>query len=198
MVSGNARVFSALASQQSQLADLVTTFNATMAALAARQQDLEPDDRAAAAACCAPPTTPSGRWTRRSGRRSSSRAISPRASSSSTPRSTPGLPWIAQSHELFSRQELGGLLATLTPAVQGTGEHAQRHRERCCSGSDELAHCFIHNLIPTGNEVIQDPPVTTGLQVYQELFQRAVGLAGAAQNFDGNGRYVRAAGGRRL
>ena len=27
--------------------------------------------------------------------------------------------------------------------------------------------------------------------VYQELFQSAVGLAGASQNFDGNGRYLR-------
>ena len=50
-------------------------------------------------------------------------------------------------------------------------------------------------MIPTGNQQIQDPPLTTGLQVYQELFQSAVGLAGAAQNFDGNGRYVRAAAG---
>jgi hypothetical protein len=52
-------------------------------------------------------------------------------------------------------------------------------------------------VIPTGNERIQDPPLTTGLQAYQELFQSAVGLAGTGQNFDGNGRYVRstAAGG---
>ena len=47
-------------------------------------------------------------------------------------------------------------------------------------------------MIPTGNSVIQDPPNPTGLQVYQELFQSAVGIAGASQNFDGNGRYVRA------
>ena len=46
-------------------------------------------------------------------------------------------------------------------------------------------------MIPTGNQRIQDAPLTTGLQVYQELFQAAVGLASASQNFDGNGRYVR-------
>ena len=55
--------------------------------------------------------------------------------------------------------------------------------------------CFSHNIVPTGNEVIQDPPVTTGLQVYQELFQSAVGMAGASGNFDGNGRYSARAGG---
>jgi hypothetical protein len=37
--------------------------------------------------------------------------------------------------------------------------------------------------------------VGTGLRVYQELFQAAVGIAGSAQNFDGNGRYVRASAG---
>ena len=51
------------------------------------------------------------------------------------------------------------------------------------------------HLIPTGNERISDPPLTTGLQAYQELFQSAVGLASFSQNFDGNGRYVRSAAG---
>ena len=50
-------------------------------------------------------------------------------------------------------------------------------------------------MIPAGNEVISDPPDGTGLHVYQELFQSAVGLAGAGQNFDGNGRYMRASAG---
>ena len=40
--------------------------------------------------------------------------------------------------------------------------------------------------------MIADPPIGTGQPVYRELFQSAVGLAGTAQNFDGNGRYVRA------
>ena len=40
--------------------------------------------------------------------------------------------------------------------------------------------------------MIPDPPIGTGEPVYRELFQSAVGLADAAQNFDGNGRYVRA------
>ena len=45
--------------------------------------------------------------------------------------------------------------------------------------------------MPTGNQVIADPPIGSGQPVYRELFQSAVGLAGAAQNFDGNGRYIR-------
>ena len=50
---------------------------------------------------------------------------------------------------------------------------------------------MTHNLVPTGNEVIQDPPAGSGVPVYQELLQTAVGLAGAGQSFDGNGRYLR-------
>ena len=49
-MQGNEQVFRALASRQSELASLVTTFNATMAALAARQHDLSADDRGAPAA----------------------------------------------------------------------------------------------------------------------------------------------------
>ena len=39
-MQGNEQVFRALASRQSELASLVTTFDATLAALAARQHDL--------------------------------------------------------------------------------------------------------------------------------------------------------------
>ena len=39
--------------------------------------------------------------------------------------------------------------------------------------------------------MIQDPPNTTGVSVWQELLESAVGIAGAGQNFDGNGRYLR-------
>jgi phospholipid/cholesterol/gamma-HCH transport system substrate-binding protein len=40
VISGNEHIFAALASEQNHLSDLVTTFNATMGALAARQHDL--------------------------------------------------------------------------------------------------------------------------------------------------------------
>jgi hypothetical protein len=112
------------------------------------------------------------------------------------PTITAGLPWVAQSTALMSPSELGGLLADLTPAIQGTAATLNASKA-LLRGSDALARCFVHTVIPTGNERIQDPPLTTGLQAYQELFQSAVGLAGTGQNFDGNGRYVRstAAGG---
>ena len=81
-------------------------------------------------------------------------------------------------------------MSELTPAVQATASTVHS-TTALVSQSNALARCVIHTLIPTGNAVIQDPPLTTGLPVYQELFQSAVGLAGAGQNFDGNGRYLR-------
>ncbi len=193
VVAGNAHIFTALASEQRRLQDLVTTFNATMGALAARQQDLS------TTISLLPPLL-----------RTADSALGPlQASFGPTqrfaaeltpsikqlaPTITAGLPWIAQATPLMSQAELGGLLASLTPAVQGTAS-TLISSEALLNGSDTLAKCFVHTVIPTGNERIQDPPLTTGLQVYQELFQSAVGLAGTAQNFDGNGRYVRASAG---
>jgi phospholipid/cholesterol/gamma-HCH transport system substrate-binding protein len=193
VVAGNAHIFAALASQQSRLSDLVTVFNATMGALAARQQDLSttiallPPLLRAQASALGPLQSSFGPT------RAFAQALTPSVKQLD---STIGvaLPWIAQSTALLSPRYLGGLLDSLTPAVQGTASTLSS-TETLLSGSDALARCLVHNVIPTGNEVIQDPPVSTGLQVYQELFQSAVGLAGIGQNFDGNGRYVRASAG---
>jgi hypothetical protein len=102
----------------------------------------------------------------------------------------PALPWLAQASALVAPSQLGGLVAALTPAVQQTAS-ALHEAQSLLSAGDALARCAVHNLIPTGNTVIQDPPVTSGVPVYQELLQAGVGIAGAGQNFDGNGRYLR-------
>lgn len=193
VVTGTDHVFSALASQQAHLAHLVVSFNGTMAALASRQQDLSrtvallPQVLRATDSALGPlqasfaPT------------KEFARALIPGVDQLA-PTITAGLPWLAQSTLLFSPQELGGLLTHLTPAVQGTAS-ALTATKTLLRSSQALAGCLTHTVIPTGNEKIQDPPLTTGLDAYQELFQSAVGIAGAAGNFDGNGRYVRSSTG---
>ena len=104
------------------------------------------------------------------------------------------LPWLSQSIDLVSNQYLGGLLKDLTPAVQNTSASLTATKDLLTQGN-LFAQCFTHNILPAGNEVIQDPPNSTGLKVYQEFFQSAVGLGGSAQNFNGNGRYMRASAG---
>ena len=107
---------------------------------------------------------------------------------------TVALPWLKQATDLVSNSYLGGLLQSLTPAVQNTASSLHATTS-LLSGLENFARCVSHNLVPTGNEVINDPPQSTGLTVYQELYQSAVGLAGAAGNFDGNGRYIRSSAG---
>jgi ABC-type transporter Mla subunit MlaD len=194
-VIGQEQVFKGLAAAPDQLSSLVHTFNSTMAALAARQQQLSqtiallPPFLRATDAALGPLDASFGPT------KQFAEALTP-AIAQLGPTIDAALPWLNQSILLFSPQELGGLLNDLTPAIQNTSS-ALTAAKGLLRASGALARCFSHNVIPAGNEVISDPPVGTGLRVYQELFQSAVGLAGAAGNFDGNGRYVRssAAGG---
>jgi len=190
VVTGSDEAFRGLAASGTQLAGLVTTLNATMAALASRQRAL------GQTIAVLPP------WLA-----ATDRALGPlNASFAPTRRLAsaliPGVeqldptigaafPWLAQATAFLSRRELGNLLTSLTPAVQQTARTVSSVKA-LLGAADQFARCVSHNLVPTGNQVILDPPAGTGLPVYQELFQSAVGLAGAAQNFDGNGRYIRA------
>jgi ABC-type transporter Mla subunit MlaD len=192
-VLGNQEVFKALAASGAQLPGFVHTFNLTMAALASRQQALE--RTIALLPALLRTTNASDTELDRSfpPTRAFAKAILPGVEQTD-PTIGAALPWLAQAIPLFSGSELGGLLSNLTPAVDKTASTIGSTKQ-LVSGLDELALCFSHNIVPAGNQVIQDPPVGSGLQVYQELFQSAVGIAGAAGNFDGNGRYVRASAG---
>jgi virulence factor Mce-like protein len=189
VVVGNDKILTALASKSTQLASLVRTFNATMAAFAARQQDLSrtiallPPLLRNTNAALGPLNASFGPTT------AFANALEPSIRQLSSTIDA-GLPWLAQSKLLLSNNELGGLLTNLTPAVQETASSISSTKS-FVSSSDELARCFLNVTIPTGDETIQDPPLTTGFQAYQELFQSAVALAGASGNLDGNGRYLR-------
>jgi ABC-type transporter Mla subunit MlaD len=189
VVVGNARIFRALASKATQLTSLVSSFDTTMAAFAARQQDLSatiallPPLLRNTDATLGPLDASFGPTT------AFARALEPSIKQLG-PTIDAGLPWLAQSQQLFSNQELGALLTNLTPAVQQTAASLNSTKAFVRS-ADELAKCFINVAIPTGDETISDPPLSTGLRAYQELFQSAVGLAGASGNLDGNGRYLR-------
>jgi virulence factor Mce-like protein len=190
VVSGNARVFQALAKSGNQLASFVSSFDATMATLASRQQQLgatiaalppllrNADSAFSALDASFPPT------------KAFARDILP-GIRQLDPTIGEALPWLSQASLLLSPNELGGLLATLSPAVQQTSS-ALRSTKSLLSAADQFARCVSHNLVPTGNAVIQDGSASTGRTTWQELLQSAVGLAGAAGNFDGNGRYIRA------
>jgi phospholipid/cholesterol/gamma-HCH transport system substrate-binding protein len=194
VVKGNEQVFSALSASGQSLPQFVDSFNTTLGALAARQQELSQT------IALLPP------WLE-----ATDRLLGPLNASFAPTKEfaaalIPGieqldptigtaLPWLQQSIDLVSNKYLGGLLTDLTPAVQNTSA-ALTATKQLLEQSDLFAQCFTHNILPAGNQRLQDPPGgTTGRQVYQEFFQSAVGLAGSAQNFDGNGRYMRASAG---
>jgi ABC-type transporter Mla subunit MlaD len=193
VVAGTSRIFQGLAGSGAALSGLVNSFNRTMAAFASRQRDLSDT------ISVLPPLL-----------RNTDRADAALDASFSPTRAfageilpgidqlnatiVAGLPWLAQGTALVARDDLGGLLRSLTPAVRRTASSLSATRS-LLRGAGELAQCITHDLVPTGNEVISDPPASSGLQLYQELFQSAVGIAGAAGNFDGNGRYVRSSAG---
>jgi phospholipid/cholesterol/gamma-HCH transport system substrate-binding protein len=189
-VSGTSKVFSALSASPSQLQGFVDGFERTMSALAARQQALEqtlaqlPSLLQTADAADAQLDASFGPT------QAFASAILPGVEQLA-PTLNEALPWLSQLTSLVSPSELGTLVHELAPAIKKTSKSIPVIRS-LLSAAGELSRCFTGVLLPTSNEVIRDGPATTGLKVYQELFQSAVGIAGASQNFDGNGRYVRA------
>jgi phospholipid/cholesterol/gamma-HCH transport system substrate-binding protein len=192
-VTGLSKTFTGLSESGSHLASLVTSFSNTMGALASRQSDLSqtiallPGTLRSADAALGPLEASFGPT------RTFARELLPGVRQLG-PTITAALPWLSQARTLFSDHDLGGLLTDLTPAVQGTSSTLRSTRS-LLGGAYALADCFNHTIIPTGNEKISDPPLTTGLRDYQELFQSAVGIASSAQNIDGNGRYLRSSTG---
>ncbi|HLI59980.1 MAG TPA: MlaD family protein [Solirubrobacteraceae bacterium] len=192
-VTGLSKTFTGLSASGAHLSDLVTSFERTMGALAARQGDLSrtiallPGTLRAADAALGP-LEASFRPTR-----TFARELLPGVRRLG-PTITAALPWLAQARMLFSARDLGALLTDLTPAVQGTASTLRSTRS-LLGGAYALASCLNHTIIPTGNEKVSDPPLTTGLRDYQELLQSAVGIASASQSIDGNGRYLRSSAG---
>ena len=120
VVQGNEQVLQGFAQSGDALSSLVHTFNATMATLASRQQELSqtisllpPLLRRTEAADTALDKSfgPTQQF---------AKDFLPGVKQLD-PTIGAALPWIAQAKALVSKQELGGLLTDLTPAVQNTG-----------------------------------------------------------------------------
>ena len=189
LTAGLQKVSAALGDRETQLKDLVTNFNLTTAALADEQGNLRrtiallPQVLGAANPAlddlneALPPT------------RAFAREILPGV------RETPAtieasLPWIAQTRRLVSPEELQGLVNDLSPATSDLARFTDGS-VRFLPQADLVNRCLTENLLPTGDVVIQDGALTTGVPNYKEFFQSLVSLSGESQNFDGNGQYTR-------
>lgn len=100
------------------------------------------------------------------------------------------LPWIEQTRKLVSPAELQGLVNDLRPSIHDLAAVTDSSVE-LFPQIDLVSKCMTQVLLPTGDIVVDDPPLSTGVENYKEFWQTMVGLSGEGQNFDGNGIYVR-------
>jgi hypothetical protein len=103
-------------------------------------------------------------------------------------------PWLAQVRPLLSGKEAGGTAKLLAEATPGLAGAAQAGKEVALPQFNQLSLCTTKVLVPTGNETINDQ-FSTGGPNYREFFYDLSNFAAAAQNFDGNGPYLRAQAG---
>jgi phospholipid/cholesterol/gamma-HCH transport system substrate-binding protein len=188
LIEGTGRTAAGLVRNEIQLKDLITNFNATMAALASEDgnlsasiRELAPTLETANAAFASlnaafPPT------------RAFAREILPGVRQTAATIDA-AFPWIDQASALMSKSELRGLAAELAPAARSLGQLTDDAIE-LLPQTDLTSKCARDVLLPTGDVVIRDE-FQTGQENYKDFFYALVGLAGEGQNFDGNGGYVR-------
>ncbi|MGV1046904.1 MAG: MlaD family protein [Solirubrobacterales bacterium] len=99
-------------------------------------------------------------------------------------------PWLEQVRPLLSGKEGGGVAKLLAESTPGLAGAAQAGKEVALPQLNQLSLCTTKVLVPTGNQVINDR-FSTGGPNYREFVYLLSSLAGTAQNFDGNGPYVR-------
>ena len=189
LVKNLGHVARALDTNEAQLKDLVTNFNHTMATFAGEASNLRATirllpgvlrnaNRAFTSLNAAFPPT-----------RAFAREILPGV------RETPAtinaaFPWIAQARKLLSKPELRGLVNDLRPATDNLARVTDA-TIKLLPQADLVSKCATSVVLPTGDQKIQDGPLTTGRENYKEFWYTMVGLAGEGQNIDGNGGYVR-------
>jgi ABC-type transporter Mla subunit MlaD len=189
LIAGTQKVSAALSSNDQNLKDLVTNFNRTTAAFAAESSNLSltihllPGVLEQARPTLAdlnasfPPT------------RAFAREILPGVRQSAATIDA-SFPWITQVRALVSKPELQGLVAELKPAVRSLSAVTDESLV-LLPQVDLVNRCFIHNVLPTGDKVVDDGFLSTGIANYKEFWQTMTSLSGESQNFDGNGSYTR-------
>jgi virulence factor Mce-like protein len=195
MISGFARASSGLARADGQLSAFISDFDQTMRATAAQQQGLRQTvallgpvarnaNTAFSALDAAFPATEQFSDQFATGLPQ----LPPTISAS--------YPWLAQAKPLFSESELRGLLQELAPASSALAQLT--HNElQFLPQIDAFNRCMTGVFLPTGNLVVNDGPLSSGVPNYQEFWYLMDAQAAEAQGADGNGNYLRvgAAGG---
>ncbi len=193
LVAGAGRTFGAFASREADLQGLIDNFNVFTGALAAQSANLSTTVQLLA------PTLK----TARASFVSLNRTLPPLRTYAIqlTPAvaQLPGLisaskPWLAQVRPLLSGKEGGGVARLLAESTPGLTGAAQAGKAIALPQLNRLSLCTTKVMVPTANQTINDR-FSTGGPNYREFLYAAADLAGATQNFDGNGPFLRAQGG---
>jgi ABC-type transporter Mla subunit MlaD len=192
-ISGFAHASAGLARAEGQLTALVSRFDQTMQATAAQQQGLRQTvallgptaqnaNTAFGSLDAAFPVTEQFSTDLAAGIQQVPQTI------------TAANPWLAQAGPLLSSSELRGLLEQLAPA---TGDLAKlTHAElQFLPQIDAFDRCITGVFLPTGNIVVGDGALSSGVPNYQEFWHAIVGQAAEGQGTDGNGNFLRIATG---
>jgi phospholipid/cholesterol/gamma-HCH transport system substrate-binding protein len=188
-IADSERVTRALASRQTQLADLVTGLARTTSALASRRAQLEASlPELAGTVREAGPA-----FVALNGLFPTARAFAREV--------RPGLRTAPATLRLANAllAQLQGLLSPVElPALVSAGDPAIRALARLQPGLRDLlgllrpvTECARKNVVPPAKSTIKDGDLTAPYPVYSELLHGWVGLASAVQNFDGDGHAVR-------
>jgi phospholipid/cholesterol/gamma-HCH transport system substrate-binding protein len=188
LVAGTGRTFAALVRREADLQGLIVNFNTFTGALAAQSSNLSTTVGRLA------PTLSVGRKSLVSLNRSlpplRAWAIEFRPAVAELPALiAAGKPWLAQVRPLLSGKEAGGVAKLLRESTPGLAGAAQAGKANTIPQSNRISLCTSRVFVPTGNETIEDR-FRTGPN-YREFFYYLANFAGATQNFDGNGPYLR-------
>jgi len=188
-ISGASRVSGALADNDRQLADLITSFNRTAAALASRDADLAATISGVDLTVRAAP--PALRALDRALPAVDAFATALRPSLRiAPPILTRTAALLVQLEALSRPTELPRLVSRLKPAL-GDLPTLEQRLDALFPLVTPVVTCVRDRAVPVLNAKLDDGPLSTGRPVWQNLAHTTVGLASAAQNFDANGSWVR-------
>ncbi len=188
LVAGAGRTFGALARQEADLQGLIVNFNTFTGALADQSRNLSTTVQRLG------PTLQTGRKSLASLNRTlpplRAWAIEFRPAVAELPALISAAePWLAQARPLLSGKEAGGVARLLRESTPGLAGAAQSGKAVTIPQINRISLCQTKVFVPTGNQTIEDQ-FQTGPN-YKEFFYYLANFAGAAQNFDGNGVYLR-------
>ena len=189
LLAGLSKTTEGLSRNEASLQDLLTNFNATVAATASQATNLRTSIRLLAPTLANADTTLDALNASFPQTRAFAREILPGV------RETPAtidasFPWIRQVRPLVSPSELGGLVNDLSPATRDLAGLIDASTQ-LLPQADLVAKCMTRVVLPTGDVKIKDANLTSGVENYKEFWYAMVALAGESQNFDGNGQMVR-------